>query len=92
MAGFVIKAAGDAIVVVSQLEADERTASGASMMAISLSQATGFAFADPREGVSPEHRELLASEMESTVMVFLMNGDRFAVSVPPESARDVRTH
>jgi hypothetical protein len=52
-------------------------------MAISLEHATGFAFADPREGVSPEHRKLLESEMESTVMVFLKTGERFAISVLP---------
>ncbi len=82
LTGFVIKAAEDTIVV-SQPEADESTAPG-TLMAISLAGATGFAFADLGEGVSPAHRELLRSEMESTVMVFLKTGERFAIAVLPE--------
>jgi hypothetical protein len=81
LTGLVIKAAEDAIIV-SQPEGHEDTPPG-TLMAISLEHATGFAFADPREGVSPEHRKLLESEMESTVMVFLKTGERFAISVLP---------
>jgi hypothetical protein len=83
LTGIVVKAAEDAIVV-SQPEADENTAPG-TLMAISLAHATGFAFADPREAVSSAHREFLESEMESTVMVFLATGERFAIAVLPES-------
>ncbi len=83
LTGFVVKAAADAIVV-SQSEADEHTTPG-TLMAISLARATGFAFADSREAISLEHRKLLASEMESVVMVFLSAGERFAISVLPEN-------
>ena len=81
--GVVTKAAEDAIVV-SQAKADEETAAG-TLMAIPLAHAVGFAFADPGEAISPAHRELLESEMESTVMVFLVTGERFAIAALPES-------
>jgi hypothetical protein len=81
LTGFVIKAAEDAIVV-SQPESDEDTAPG-TLMALPLARAIGFAFADAGEAISPEHRELLESEMESTVMVFLMGGERFAIAALP---------
>jgi hypothetical protein len=83
LTGFVIKAAEDAIVV-SQPEADEDTAPG-TLMAISLEHAIGFAFADPRESVSPEHRKALESEMESSVMIFFGTGERVAIAALPES-------
>jgi hypothetical protein len=83
LTGFIIKAAEDAIVV-SQPEADEDAAPG-TLMAISLAHAIGFAFSDPGEAISPAHRELLESAMESTVMVFLVTGERFAIAALPES-------
>jgi len=85
LTGLVIKAAEDAIVV-SQPEVDEDTPSG-TLMAISLAHANGFAFADPAEAVSAEHRKLLESEMESTIMIFLITGERFAIAALPESHR-----
>jgi hypothetical protein len=88
LTGFVNKAEKDAIVV-SQPETDEDTAPG-TLMAIPLGHATGFAFADPGEATSPEHRTVLESEMESMVMISFITGERLAIAVLPNHRAELR--
>jgi hypothetical protein len=82
LSGLVVKAAEDAIVV-SEPKSDKDAAPD-TLIAIPLAYVLGFAFADPAEATSPEHRKVLESEMESIVMIFLGNSERIAISVLPE--------
>jgi hypothetical protein len=81
LTGFVIKAAEDAIVVAEPKS--DKDAAPDTLIAIPLAHALGFAFADPAEAISPEHRKALESEIESMVMIFLANRERIAISTLP---------